>query len=150
MRHPLADRLAVLSGWPRRLAAIACLLVAAASALGSVNGSAAPSDVPAPQSPAARLPPGEVLVPVELSGRADFLHPGDHVDLLVSAGDGSSEVAASVGTRLLVVQVSHPPSQAFAAPDTGSRLLVAASRPVAAKIVAAASGRVIAVLDADP
>ena len=141
----MRNLLTVLRGWPRRVAAVLCLLLAAASALGSGQASGESPTRTAPLT--ARLLPDQVLVPVTLAGRVDFLHAGDHVDLLAAAPDAAA--AASLGIRLLVVRVSQPPSDAFAT-DGGTRLLVAAGRAVAAKIAAVPLGQVVAVLDKYP
>ncbi|TAM89519.1 MAG: hypothetical protein EPN43_06890 [Jatrophihabitans sp.] len=145
MHVSLRERLTVLYGWPRGLAALLCLVLAAASALGA--GTAPPDSAARSQSLTTRLGPGQVLVPVTLAGRAEFLRAGDRVDLLAAAADTAT--AAEIGAGLLVVQVSPPAAGALSA-DGGTRLLVAASRPAAAKIAAVPSGRVVAVLDKQP
>ena len=137
--------LTLLRGWPRRVAAVLCLLLAAASALGS--GQASGESPPRPAPLTAQLLPDEVLVPVTLAERVDFLHAGDHVDLLAAGPDAAT--ATSLGIRLLVVRVSQPPSDAFAA-DRGTRLLVAAGRATAARIAVVPLGQVVAVLDKYP
>jgi hypothetical protein len=144
MRQLFQDRLAVLRGWPRRAAAVLCLLLAAATAVGSRASGESPRR---PEPLTADLGAGEVLVPVTLAGSADFVHAGDRVDLLAAAPDAGT--ASTLGTGLLVVRVGKPPPEAFAS-EGGGRLLVAAERTVAANIAAAPTGQVVAVLDKYP
>ncbi|MGI8761181.1 MAG: RcpC/CpaB family pilus assembly protein [Jatrophihabitantaceae bacterium] len=145
-------RLAVLGRWPRRIAAAACLLLAAASALSAQRapvGTAAPV---VPGTPVERLAPGQVAMPVRLAGGASFVKPGDRVDLLAAAGDPGLDAAPATlriaAEGLLVLAVTE------AKPDTGSadgvEVLVATERTVAARIAALGTRQIFAALDKSP
>jgi hypothetical protein len=96
-----APRLLVRIGrWPRRIAALICLLLAAASAV--VPHPAAPS------TPGVRLRAGEVAVPVQIARVAASIRPGGEVGVLAPpADDAESGDAVLVADHLRVVSVAR-------------------------------------------
>lgn len=129
-----------LGHWPRRVAALGCLLLAAASAL--TDGSAASSAAKSRSGP--RLATGQVAVPVPVTVAADAV-PGDHVGVLAGPSDDSTTGdlsppgrATLVADGLRVLTVRDPGSGL-----TGSDVtivVVAASRAQAVRL-ARYSGR---------
>lgn len=97
--------LARIGRWPRRIAALACLLLAAASALTS-HHSAPPSRAPQPAAhPRPVLRAGEVAVPVGVSGALGPVRPGGHVGVLATPPETSAERAILVADQLRVISV---------------------------------------------
>lgn len=154
----------MLARWPRRLTAVACLLLAAASAVAERNtSSAATAPHPArtaPHNPADSLSAGQVAVPVHLAGAGRFIRVGDRIGLVF--GPAPPETPAASVTDggapggeppldvdgLLVLAVLGPGSTAFT-PD-GTDLLVAADRPTARRIATLGERHILAVLDKSP
>lgn len=132
-----------LGRWPRRVAALLCLLLAAASAV--TDGSAAH---PAAKS-GPRLAAGQVAVPVPVTVAADAA-PGDRVGVLAGPGDDSTSGdllppgrATLVADGLRVLSVRDPGSGL-----TGSDVtivVVAASRTQAVRL-ARYSGRAMVLI----
>jgi hypothetical protein len=89
LRFPLA----FLGRWPRRLAAAACLVLAAGSALSGSKSAAARCD---PTGSSWSAPPGSVAVPVPVTaGSTGVLRPGSRIGLVPAGSDsGSSGVVA--------------------------------------------------------
>lgn len=89
-----------LGRWPRRIACLACLLLAAGSAL---SPSAATSSAAAGRSGGVdALRAGEVAVPIAVSagGTATVVRPGDRVGVL--AGSSADGFTARRGSAVLV------------------------------------------------
>lgn len=153
MPSTLSSLLTTLGRWPRRLAALACLLLAAASALSSRHPAAtaraaAPADVAAA---------GERAVPVQVAGldaRA-YLHPGDHVDLLAGPSDDGApgdRTAGAMGRATATVSATVVAEDVrvltVVAPRDGpgsGGLVVAADRAGALRIAALGGRAVVAV-----
>lgn len=145
-------RLAHLGRWPRRLAAMLCLLLAAASALSAQHPTSNASAEPANHASASvisQLPPGLLAVPVTLSddAAAAYLHSGDRIELYAApeSHSGVSPPAALLGTGLLVISVLEPPADTQV--RDGTHVLVAAERTVAARIAAIGGRSILAVVD---
>ncbi len=143
-----------LGRWPRRVAVLACLLLAATSALTTRSGPSAdgPRRTPAPANPiAARLRPGQVAAPITVAGgsMSGFLHAGDHVDVYASgdalAADPACTTSTAVGTGVPVLSVADPPAGA-----SGARLVVAVDRSAAERLAALQHCDLLAVLDGEP
>lgn len=156
MRLPLVQR---LRGWPRRVAAVLCLLAAAATALAGphAGSSAAASGRHRPSGLAARLRPGQLAVPVTITdpGGAGWVHPGDHVGLLAGpdpSGIGTGGIAGSApgGGELVAdhlrVLAAHQPSDGLDA-NAAAELVVAADHDTALRIAAASGRPIVPVLD---
>jgi hypothetical protein len=145
-------RLARLGRWPRRIAAVACLLYAALSALSARHpGTAAASANPHHTAP--RPAKGQLAVPVLLADphAADYVAAGDRIDLFATPEDpvaASPGKASAVGTRLLVVAVA-PPHQGLAGSEQ-TRVIVAADRDTAARLAGLVTCRVLAVREEYP
>jgi hypothetical protein len=117
----MARASARIGRWPRRLAALGCLLLAAGSAL-------APTDTVrgSPSRTAARLGPGEVAVPVPVSAAgAALARVGERVGLVAPHG--------MLADRLRVLSV-HPPGESLSGDD--SAVVVVAVRRAQAVLVA--------------
>ena len=148
-------RLVRLGRWPRRVAALLCLLLAAASALSAQHPrtAAAPADGHRPAGLSARLRQGQLAVPVTLSDSAasDYVHVGARIDLFAARDTGdpaAPQEAALVGSGLQVIDVSAPTR---GAQETGgTRVIVAADRATAARLAALAQNGVLAVLTKYP
>jgi len=148
-------RLAWLGRWPRRVAALGCLLLAFASAVSTRHGPRA--DASGPANPLlARLRAGQVAASVRLSdaGAAGFLRTGDRVDLYAtpgSSGDPPACAAAGrtpLGSGVRVLAVDGPSGGLGG--DGTSRLVVAVARDRAAEIATLQTCGMFAVLDKDP
>lgn len=145
-----------LGGWPRRLAALGCLLLAAASAIDSPDPhpAGAAADRGAAGNPLAhRLGPAQVAAPVAVTGpTAGFLRAGDRVDLYASgdalAADPACTSTAAVASRVPVLSV--PPAAEAAPQPAAGRLVVAVDRPTAARLASLQRCDLLAVLDPDP
>ncbi|HEY8300380.1 MAG TPA: hypothetical protein VIG48_00645 [Jatrophihabitans sp.] len=123
--------------WPRRLAALVCLLLAAGSAL-----------TPAPPGPAhpavgyaSRLHAGEVALPVPVAAAGvDLVRPGLQIGLLAQH--------RLVADRLRVLAV-HPGDQTLSG-DSSAVVVVAVSRSRAATIAGSATDRLVLIVDELP
>jgi hypothetical protein len=128
--------------WPRRIAALVCLLLAAASAL-------APPRRDAPTRPsglAARLRAGEVAVPVPVSAsNAALVRSGDRVGVFAAPDTGPATLVAD---RLRVLSIRADPDSLGS--DPGALVVVAASRSAALDLAQFATGHVVLILDRLP
>lgn len=101
-----------LSGWPRRVAALVCLLLAAVSAVGVGQ--------PHPSAPAGAVAPGGVgsgnrnahpvrAMPVRLAAPlAAVVHRGDRIDLLAAPSEpGVAARASPFGAAAAAVVIRH-------------------------------------------
>lgn len=116
--------------WPRRIAALACLLLAAASAL--------PRHAPA--QPPHRLHAGQVAVPIAVQSAAD-VDAGDHVGVLVA-----SSSATVIDDRLRVLAV-HPAESGLAAEATA--VITVATDRAHAVVLARYAGRALMLISDD-
>lgn len=130
----MARTSARLGRWPRRLAALICLLLAAGSALtpastGTASGSSAPG---------VRLRPGEVAVPVPVSAAgATLARVGARVGLVAPRG--------LVADRLRVLSI-HPPDQTLSG-DTTTVVVVAATRTQALLVARSTAASLVLIAD---
>lgn len=147
-------RLARLGRWPRRVAALGCLLLAFASAVSARHGprASAAGEHGSGNPLASRLRPGQVAASVSLDdpGAARLLRAGDRVDLYATSNSGDPPACAAaartpLGSGLRVLAVSGP-SGGFGG-DGASRLIVALSRGAAAQLAALQTCGMFAVLD---
>lgn len=134
-----------LGRWPRRVAALGCLLLAAASAV--TDGSGASSAAKSASGP--RLATGQVAVPVSVTVSANAA-PGDRVGLLAGPSDDSTTgdlsppgQATLVADRLRVLSV-HDPDSGLTESDA-TIVVVAASRAQAVQL-ARYSGRTMVLI----
>jgi Flp pilus assembly protein CpaB len=137
-----------LSGWPRRLAVLTCLLLAATS---FVHQHTAAGDRPDALTRA--LGPDQVAVAVQVGGEVRaFVHTGDRVDLVAAAsqspdsGDAApAPTAAQTLARGVRVLALLPPSQGLGVEATAG-LVVAADRSTATALAAARGRQITALL----
>jgi hypothetical protein len=121
--------LARLGGWPRRIAALVCLLLAAGTAL--------VPHAPVRSSDRSRLGPGEVAVPVAVSV-ATAASPGSRIGLLAAPAGPSglpgerAGPATLVADRLRVLAIAH--ADGGLTDTAGTVVTVAASREVAVQL----------------
>lgn len=154
MTPTLHARLARLGRWPRRVAALGCLALAAVSALSAPHRTPAdtPKGGPAPAGIAARLAPGQVAVPVTLSddSASAYLRSGDRIDLYATSNpdSGGPKPAVPVAARLPVISVLTPSADRQA--SGGTRVIVAADAATAARVAGAAGQPILAVIDKYP
>jgi hypothetical protein len=151
-------RLARLGRWPRRVAALGCLLLAFASVVTSRHGprASASGEQGSTNPLVARLRDGQVAASVALTdaGASGFLRTGDRVDLYAtpgSSGDPPTCAAAGrtpLGSGLRVLAVDGPSGGLGS--DGTSRLVVAMARGTAAELAALQTCGMFAVLDKDP
>ncbi len=136
-----------LSRWPRRVAALSCLLLAAASAVSPANGSDPPRSPRTANPIAAGLADGQVAVPVRASSvpSADLVRVGDRVGLLTGTDDGG-EPATLVADRLRVLAVSSGQDLSTAEPV----VVVAANRDQAVRIATSGTRPLLIVVDRFP
>ncbi len=143
--------LARLSRWPRRIGALACLLLAVASAL-------PPRGAPRLHHPATRtadlLFAGEVAVTVVVTSTPDGLHQGDRIGLLAGAdadGGGSGTAGSSATASMLAdrLRVLAPPIKDASGTDPPS-VLVAARRGDALRIAAHSGQSIFVIIDQRP
>jgi hypothetical protein len=130
--------LARFGRWPRRVAAVCCLVLAAGSAL-------APH---APAQPArhASLRPGEVAVPVTVQTSA-AVAVGDRVGVLAGPSDAGDD-AALVADQLRVLSVRGGPG-GFAG-DATTVVTVATSRAAAVQLARYANRTLVLIADPLP
>lgn len=144
-------RLPALGGWPRRLAALACLLLAAITALQPPPAASTAAVRPGSRPVVDGLHNGEVAVPVELatSAACTLLRPGDRVDLYPASPDDSAAAprAAPAGAGLRVLALLHcsssprPESQ-----GDGAAVVVSAGSGDAARLAGFLPRPMVAVL----
>jgi hypothetical protein len=151
-------RLAQLGRWPRRIAALACLLLAFASAVTSRHDprASASGEHGSTNPLTARLRDGQVAASLTLAdpGASKLLRAGDRVDLYATAGSsGDPPVCAStgrapLGSGLRVLAIDGPSGGLGG--DGSSRLIVAVGRSAAGQLAALQTCGMFAVLDKDP
>ena len=136
----LRDLAARIGRWPRRIAALICLLLAAGSALAPARGPASR----VPSGLAARLRAGEIAVPVPVAATsAALVRAGDRIGV-VAAGNPSTLVADHL--RVLTVR-SDPGGLA----DTADAVVVtAASRAEALALARFSTERLVLIVDELP
>jgi Flp pilus assembly protein CpaB len=141
-RGPLRRAAARLSRWPRRLAAVLCLLLAAGSAL-------APTPAPraAAPGPAAALRPGQVAVPVAVAAaQADFITRGDRVGVLAAFDPPRHAVLIADHLRVLSVRAAD----AALSSDATAVVVLATDRAAAVALAQLSDARPTLILDGVP
>jgi hypothetical protein len=134
--------LARIGRWPRRIAALVCLLLAAGSAL--VPPAPATS---APNGLGAHLRAGEVAVPVQVASGAASVRPADRVGMLAPPVDDEvGGQAVLVADHLRVVSVSSGSGLA----DAPTIVTVATDRPRALQLARYASRSLLMIVDEVP
>jgi hypothetical protein len=151
-------RLARLGRWPRRVAALGCLLLAFASAVTSRHSprASATGEQGSANPLVSRLRSGQVAASLTLAdpGASGFLRSGDRVDLYATPGASGDPPACAaagrtpLGSGLRVLAVSG--SSGGLGGEGTSRLIVAVSRNAAAQLAALRTCGMFAVLDKDP
>jgi hypothetical protein len=131
-----------LGRWPRRIAAVTCLLLAAGSAL--------VPHAPAATSARHQLGPGEVAVPVTVAV-VTAAAPGSRIGLL-AAPAGSSGLpgeragpATLVADRLRLLAITH--SDGGLTGTSGTVVTVAASRTIAIELARYADRALVMIAD---
>jgi hypothetical protein len=145
-----------LGRWPRRIAALCCLVLAAGSAVTARRGPAAGADAGSHSGNPilSRLSPGKVAAPVTVGGTAatGYLRTGDRIDLYATADDSSACTglagASPIGTALPVLAVGG--SAHAIAGDDHLGLVVAVDHAVAARLATLQTCGMFAVLDKYP
>lgn len=139
LRHPLAR----LLRWPRRIAAIACLVFAAAATLTPAAGNSAQRA----RTTAELLHRGEVALSVEVASTPLDLRRGDRIGLLAGPDDsGAGAPAAMLADRLRLLAA---PTMSASGSDPPI-VLVAAGRDAALRIAANSGRSVLVVVDKSP
>jgi pimeloyl-ACP methyl ester carboxylesterase len=139
--HRLSHRTPRLSArigrWPRRLAALACLVLAAGSALTPpATDTAARAD-----RSATRLRPGEVAVPVPVGAAgAALARTGERIGLVARHG--------LVADRLRVLSI-HPPDASLSGDDSAV-VVVAATRAQAERLARPDAAQLLLIADTLP
>jgi hypothetical protein len=134
-RSSSVQRLLIRLGrWPRRLAALACLLLAAGSAL-------VPDAARAPAPRAAGLRSGEVAVPVPVQNVGE-VKPGRRVGVLAPP-EQPEQRAVLVADRLRVVSVRSGGSGA----DAEAVVVVATDRAAAIQLARYATRPLLMIVD---
>jgi hypothetical protein len=128
--------------WPRRIAALCCVLLAAASAVAEPSrGSAVQSGV------AHRLRTGEVAIPLAVAaGSAAIVQPGDRVGV-VDAGDNAGS-AALLADRMRVLSIRA--DDASISGDASTTVVVAGTRSQAVAVAHTATDRLVLIVDELP
>jgi hypothetical protein len=127
--------IARIGRWPRRIAALVCLLLAAGSAL-----------VPRPPARATDRPAlraGQVAVPVTVSSASEVI-AGEHVGILAAPSDDGAD-ATLVADRLRVLSVRT--GAASLTGDTGAVVTVATVRAVAVELARYADRTLVLITD---
>ncbi len=130
-------RVSRLDGRPRKIAALACLVLAAITTLNRHGHSASPTSQ--------RLAPGQVAVSLTLAdggAGSEFLRPGEHVDLLSDTADLTlSDVAVlSVAKPSPTGGLMHSASD----PSAGTNLVVGVDPKDIATLTALSTRRTFA------
>lgn len=128
--------------WPRRIAALCCLLLAAASAL------AQPSRSTVVQTGlATRLRTGEVAIPLAVAaGSAAIVQPGDRVGV-VDTGDNAGP-AALLADRMRVLSIRA--DDASISGDASATVVVAGTRSQAVAVAHPTTDRLVLIVDELP
>ena len=130
-----------LGRWPRRIAALICLLLAAASALSPPATRTARA---APDGLAARLRAGEVAVPLPVgSTEAGMVGRGDRVGVLASPDPPQHSVL--VADHLRVLSVRAP--DASLSGDATAVVVLATDRTAALSLARFSGTRLVLILD---
>jgi Flp pilus assembly protein CpaB len=125
--------------WPRRIAALCCLLLAAASAVAQpdAGGHVRPGV-------AARLRPGEVAIPLTVTaGSAAIVQPGDHVGVVETRDDASAATLLADRLQVLSIRVDD----ASMSSDASATVVVVGSRAQAVAVARPASGQLVLIID---
>ena len=133
-----------LGRWPRRIAALACLVLAAGSALVPQS----PTAATARAGIAARLNGAEVAVPLPISVLPpDLVRPGDHVGVLAAADDATSPASlVADGLRVLSLRTDT----AAMTSDSATVVVVAAQRAEVVRLARFSTGRLVLFVDRLP
>jgi hypothetical protein len=137
-----------LSRWPRRIAALCCLSLAAVSALTPARG----REPAQATTTADLLRRGEVAVSVGVTSAPSDLQRGDRIGLLAAPAEGGLEPAGSLheaqllADRLRVLAVARSGTSGTDPPT----VLVAARRDQALRIAATTGRSVLVVVDHRP
>ncbi len=128
--------------WPRRIAALCCLLLAAASAVTQPSHS---SNVRT--GLAHRLRAGEVAIPLAVAaGSAAIVQPGDRVGVVDAADDAASAALLADGMRVLSIRSED----ASLSGDASATVVVAATRSQAVAVAHTTSDRLVLIVDELP
>lgn len=137
-----------LSRWPRRIAALVCLLLAAASTLAPADGSPAARKLPG--NPIAEaLRSGQVAVPVTVASAraAAIVHAGDHVGVLTAPDETGRAGPTLVADGLRVLAAAQGGDAMSAEAPV---IVVAADRTEAVQLAAVAAESLLVVVDKSP
>jgi hypothetical protein len=138
MSRPAQRLLVRIGRWPRRIAALVCLVLAAASAL------TAPEAAPSARPPD-RLRRGEVAVPVPIAGGAVAVRPADEVGVLAPPADGDSTGdAVLVADHLRVMSITR---SAGLGGDATAVVVVASDRAAALRLARYAARPLLMIVD---
>lgn len=136
--------LARLSRWPRRIAALGCLLLAGASAVVPAGGRATPRRI---ASLGAQLNRDEVAMSVAVASAPSYLHRGDRIGLLAGPDESGSNLRSGILADRLRVLAVPPVDSSGTDPPT---VLVAANRAAAIRIAATTGRPALVVVDRSP
>ena len=137
-----------LSGWPRRVAVLVCLLLAVTSFVHRHTAAAGAQQ----HGLTSGLGPDQVAIAVQVGAEVSTLvHTGDRVDLVAAAGDPATgdttaaptAAALARGVRVLAVL---PPAEQFGGGDPTAWLVVATDRGTATALAAARGRQITALL----
>ncbi len=156
MRRYLALGSAWFNRWPRRLATLACLVLAGTSAFGPHRPARTQS--PDVHTSLSELAPGQVATSITTDVDVTaFVHPGDRVDVLAGPtdpfADGSTAPVApgdatvvARGARVLAVVAARGTS----VDDGATQLVLATDRATAPRLAGTGSRRVVALVGHSP
>jgi Flp pilus assembly protein CpaB len=137
--------LARIGRWPRRIAALLCLLLAAGSALVPHAPATASSRA---HGLGAELRRGEVAVPVPIASGVGSVRPDDQVGVVAPPADGDTvSEAVLVADHLRVITVTQP---AELAGDTAAVVTVATDRAGALQLARYAARPLLMIVDQLP
>jgi hypothetical protein len=125
--------------WPRRIAALCCLLLAAASAVTdpSAGGHVRPGL-------AGRLRTGEVAIPLSVSaGSAAIVQAGDRVGVVETPDDSSAATLLADHLRVLSIRLDDTSMSG----DASATVVVVGSRAQALAVARTAAGRLVLIVD---
>jgi Flp pilus assembly protein CpaB len=125
--------------WPRRIAALCCLLLAAVS-----TGTGSAVRAPAATGLAARLRAGEVAIPLTVTaGSAAIVQPGDRVGVVETPDEAGP--ATLLADRLRVLSI-HSDDTAMSG-DASATVVVVGSRAQAVAAARTSTGRLVLLVD---
>jgi hypothetical protein len=140
MFRPAPRVLVRIGRWPRRIAALACLLLAAASAVGAHPA--------APSTSGVQLRRGEVAVPVQLARVAPSVRPADEVGVLAPPADSDTAGdAVLVADHLRVLSVTRGSEVGN---DAAATVVVASDRAGALRLARYVSRPLLMIVDELP